>query len=1334
MMLRLSLLLAACQLGAALQAQSPPPVPEALRGWEAWALREAPQAHSPPLYSDPTQRPSLWPATLQLQATPSGGTFSLSVEAFDPAWLPLPGGPEAWPQEVTLDGQPAPVLARESRPSLRLAPGKHTVAGSFPWKSMPERLPVPPEIGLLALTTDGKPVEAPDWEPDGTLWLKRTRAEAADRDLLTRQVYRVLEDGIPMLLHSEIELSVAGKSREESLGNLLPEGWLLSSLDAPIPCAVDEAGRLKAQVRAGKWTLKYTAFRTAPLAQFRYADGAQPQADSELIALRAAPQLRVIELRGISSIDVSQTTFPEAWRQLPIFLWDSKIPFQIEEKLRGMGHERPPGLKFQREFWLDEVGRSVTYRDRLTGSAQRTWRLDAAPGHALGAVKIGGVGQLITRNPLTQEPGVEVRTRDIQLEATGRAPFTGAVPATGWTSGAETLGGTLHLPPGWRLFALFGPEWTEGDWLTAWSLLDVFLLLVFSLSVYRLYGLGGGLVALLLLLLSWQEPGAPRWTWFALVAVLALVKVVPLGGRAAKILAAAQGLSLLALAAVALPFISQQVTGMLFPQVEKLRATPSLFSPVITKFVASSYSGEQSEATPSQERSQKAPLKSNLIYDQKAQIQTGPALPEWQWRTIYFGWNGPVSASQTIHPILLPSWVQRALVAVRLSLFAALCGILWKRRTPRESRPPSGPPPLPGALAAASAALLFALLSSPASAQSPADPLAQPSADPSPAAFPSPALLDQLRDLLLKPSDAFPRAAEIPWVKLTLADRQLTMEAVIHTATFAAVPLPGRLPAWSPAAVEIVGQPAPAVARRDGFLWIALPPGSHRVTVRGAVPSATEWQWTFELKPRLVEIAAPGWTVTGVNPSGVPEAQVFFARQQARSQTEAAYDRRDFNAVVAVDRHLELGLVWQVHTKITRLSAPGKALSLSLPLLPSERILTGGLTEANGRVDVRLGAAEASFTWESELPVQPAITLSAESTDRWIERWHLETSPLWNVALEGLSPIFAAQESDLIPTWHPWPGEKVSLAITRPEPLAGETTTVSRVTQALALSSQRRSTTLTLDVEASLGRDFPVALPGDADITSLTIGGQATPVRREDGRLIIPIRPGKQRIAAAWSQALPLATAATSGTVVLPVESANITTTMQLPDNRWILWTRGPLNGPAVRFWAVLLAAVLFAQILASIPLSPLTRRQWSLLIPGLTQIPLIGGGFLVLWLFWLAWRGQSGGRLTPGWFKLQQVTLAIGALLAAAVVVFMVHAGLLGRPTMFILGEGSWLNTLQWYQDRSPAALPATSVFSVSIWVYRGLMLAWCLWLAFTLLRLIRWAWTQFTASGLWR
>lgn len=1306
-------------------------IPQGLQPWKDWVLRDDVSRHSPPLYSDEARRIGVWPDALKLEATAEGASFSLTVRAFEESWLLLPGGAEAWPQDVMAGGKEVPVLARNDKPALRLQPGATTITGTFRWKEMPERLPVPPQIGVLSLTTDGKPVEAPDWEPDGTLWLKRTRAEAADRDFLTVQVYRVIEDGIPMVLRTDIELSVAGKSREAELGSVLPEGWLLSSIETPVPCAVDDAGRMKVQVRAGKWLLQLTAFRTVPAETFRFAEGARPLIDTELVALKPAPTLRVIELRGITSIDVAQTTFPEKWRQLPVYLWETKTPFQIEEKLRGMGQERPPGLKFQREFWLDESGSAATYRDRLTGTAQRTWRLDAAAGHELGAVKIDGQGQLITKNPATQAHGIEVRTSSLALEATGRVPFHGSVPATGWVSSAESLSATLHLPPGWRLLAVFGPEYSRGDWLTAWSLLDVFLLLVFSLAVFRLWGWMPGLTALVVMIISWHEPGAPRWTLFILVAVMAFLRFVP-SGRARKLGLTAKYASLLALAAVAAPFVSQQVTGMLFPQVETVREETFSLPNTSSYAMRREDTAEFLSGGGGGGSSGKPLIKSNLVYDKKAQIQTGPALPDWDWRSAEFGWQGPVTAKQSIHAVLLPPWVQRGLVVARLALFAALGWMVQRKWKPKA-------PPLPGGAVTALLVLAFgtAVVTPAAGQDSPPAQSPSPTVTPTTelqTVFPPKELLDQLRQRLTRPTGAFPGAAEIPSVKLTLTERELTMEAVIHTAAFTAVPLPGRLPSWSPVTVETGDNQPVSVVRQDGYLWIALPPGTHRVKVRGTVGSATEWQWSFELKPRHVDITAPGWTVTGVKPGGVPEAQVFFARQQTSADGGAAYDRRDFNAIVTVDRRIELGLVWQVRTTVTRLSATGKALAFSLPLLPGERILTGDIVPASGRVEVRLGAGDREFAWESELPVQPALTLAAEKTDRWIERWHLETSPVWNVGLSGLRPIFAAGESDLIPSWLPWPGEAVTLNVTRPEPVAGETTTVSSVKRVITLASQRRSTTLSLEVEASVGRDFPVLLPPDSSVTSLRIGGGAVPARIEAGKLIVPIRPGKQEITANWTESAELPLHAIPAPVSLPVGSSNITTIMKMPENRWILWTRGPLNGPAVRFWAVFAAAIIMAQILGRIRFSPLTVLQWSILLPGLTQIPLAAGGGFVLWLFWLALRGQNGARLQAVAFNMTQVVLGIGALCAAAVVIGMVRTGLLGQPTMFVLGKGSWRSTLQWYQDRAETVLPPTEVISVSIWVYRGLMLVWCLWLAFLLLRLVRWAWTQYSAGGLWK
>lgn len=1331
-------------------------LPPVLQPWKEWVLQDVPAPHSPPRFDDATRRLPVWPAVLELGVGATGGVFALEVTVFDRSRVALPGGADHWPQEVTVDGQAVAVTRRETAPAVTLPPGRHKLAGRFRWEALPENLSIPPEIGVLRLALEGETVEAPSWDGEGRLWLQRTPSAAADQDQLGVKVYRMFRDGIPMWLTTAVELTVTGQSREVDLGHALPDGWQVAKVECPLPCLVDDAGLMKVQVRPGTWTATLTAYRTRPQESVGYAAGTRPLVAAELVAFQPDPELRVVECAGLEAVDATQTTFPADWRRWPVFAWTTAQPFRLEEKMRGMGMEKPAPPEFRRELWLDEDGASLTFRDFIEGSAQQVWRLDASPGQELGAVKAQGTAQLITRNPRTGQPGVEVRDRQLSLEATGRTPVGAVLPATGWDTVAGRVECEWHLPPGWRLIALFGAEWVEGDWLTAWSLLDVFLLLVFSLAVQRLWGWRAGAVAFGAFVLAYHEPGAPRWAWLWLVVALAAGRaLLGVRHRLARRWPLVVGLAVLGLLWSLVPFVTRQVTGLLYPQLERMESGAGRWGGRMVDTVTMarrSHEFKSAPASPAADTSnvQQAVRNSNLVYEQSAQIQTGPAVPQWSWRSVRYGWNGPVKAGQSVRPILLSSGWQRALIVLRLALLGALLYLLL--RPPAGASPaapspvspdapvvppgPVAPPPLPVVLLG----VLLGLAGAPrAVAQEPMErtvpPASRPAGSPADAVLPSSEWLNALRDRLLKASDAFPHAAEIATATVTLDGRRLEALFEVHAAVEVAVPLPGRLPAWSPLSVRLDGQPAAAVQRLDGHVWVVVPPGVHRLSLTGLIPPGREWEWSFPLVPRHLEVTAPGWSVSGLRPNGVPESQIFFTESQAGAAAAAAYDRRDFQPLLAIERHLELGLVWRVRTVARRLTDPGTAVALTVPLLPTERLLTSNLTTADRRVEVRLGAHEESLEWQSELTPGETLTLQAEDADRWVERWHLEASPVWNVAMDGLAPLYLNAERSLVPVWRPWPGESVTLKVTRPEAIRGQTMTLREVAYDTRLGGYQRSARLTLDVHASLGHELGIPLPADAEVTGLTSDGQRVPVRLDGGRALIPVRPGEQSIALEWTAARPLSARDGAEPLRLPVESANVTATIAVPAQRWVLWADGPQRGPAVRFWALIVCALVFAWGLGAVPLPTLRRWEWALLLVGLTQTSLFGAFFFVLWIFALAARGRYGPH-TRSWigFDLGQLALAFGAVIAAVVLVSVLHVGLLGGPRMFISGEGSNASLLRWFQPRSGPDLPAPSVVSVSIWFYRLLMLAWALWLALALLRWVKWGWQQFTAGGLWR
>ena len=1378
-------LLAFLSLELSATAEEPRSIPPALREWESWATWNDPHRFCPTPYSDPKTHRCFWPSRLDLQVTNSGGSFSLSVMAFHETWIPLPGSSEVWPQDVQAGGRPIVVVERDGVPSVRVAAGDTRLEGRYRWIELPQNLRIPASLGILALSRDGKVVENPAWDAQGLLWLRRDgTTETTERNFLGVKLFSVLEDGIPLWWRQEVELTVAGKSREEDLGTLLPEGWKLAAIQSPIPVSVDELGHAKAQVRAGTWTFRLDAFRLDNPREIQFARGTRKPVADELVAFRARPGFRVMEFVGPPAIDPSQSYFPKAWQGLPVYRWDVATTLKLVERMRGMGTQKPAGLTIVRELWLDEGGQGLTFQDHISGQMQQVWRLDAAEGQELGSVRSGGEGQLITRNPENGAIGVELRSRTVDVEAIGRLSHPTSLPATGWRSDAESVRVHLNLPPGWRLFALFGADWVHGDWLTAWTLLDLFLLLIFTLAVFRIRGWATALLAFVAFGLSYHEYGAPKFLWLILLVPIALDPHIPQGlGR--RLLRIAQVLSVGTLLFFLVPFLTRQIQQALYPQLEQTEVTPTPIpgetvdglnaaavsnnaelprrAGASSKELMQRYGLTTTASTASD--SPAAPAQSqggfeNLRQDVKARIQTGPGLPEWTWRSVSFGWNGPVQGSQRLHPVLIPQSIERLLTLLRTALLLALGATLLRQgRSGRsEARPTSHTnPTVPMAKTAAITALLWLVSTlftgtslqaaeapvrvnppSRAPVQAPIQQLAAaPMAAPTtPAGIPDATTLETLRQRLLEKSDAFPNAANISSVAMKLSGQQLLMDVEVHCAAETAVPLPGRLPAYSPLSVVVNGRWAAALRRDDGYLWTVLPPGVHRVRVEALLSNTGDWEWSYLLKPRQVSIDAPDWTVVGVRADGVPEQQVFFSPKQKVAAAAATYDRQDLQPIVAVQRRLELGLQWQLQTVIQRLSPVGKAVSMRIPLLPGENVLSQGRVVQDGGMEVRLGAQDTAFSWESSLAPVETLTLTTRPTDTWIERWHLVASPVWNVSLSGLAPVFESGNTQLEPVWQPWPGETVNLKVHRPEGIAGATVTLNRAIHEVTLGQRQRLSTLHLSIRCSLGEDCLIELPAEADITRLTHLGREIPVRREGSKLVIPLRPGEQLLSVGWKENLPLGFSANNGAVRLPVESANIQSSLGVGEDRWVLWASGPRRGPAVRFWVILLTSLLTALALGRIPKSPLRSLQWMLLMIGLTQVPLWAAFTVIGWFFLLQWRGHERFQTLP-WLGYNASQLGLVALTATAlgILLFAVSAGLLGNPKMFILGNGSTSTLLRWFQARSEGtSLPMCSCVSVSIWWYRFAMLLWALWLAISVLGWLGSAWKSFASGGFFR
>jgi hypothetical protein len=464
---------------------------------------------------------------------------------------------------------------------------------------------------------------------------------------------------------------------------------------------------------------------------------------------------------------------------------------------------------------------------------------------------------------------------------------------------------------------------------------------------------------------------------------------------------------------------------------------------------------------------------------------------------------------------------------------------------------------------------------------------------------------------------------------------------------------------------------------------------------------------------------------------------VFFNQKTKHVERLGEYPRQELAPVLRVERTLELGLAWQIRTTVRRLSPMGVGVQALIPLVEGEDVLTSGVSVNNRLVEVRMGARDEVFTWESAFPIRESFQLEA-GKGGWVESWKVGVSPVWNIAFDGLAPVYEGSGGVMLPQWSPWPGESVAFTVKRPDSIPGPVVTVNRVRYSVQPGARHREVVVEAEIRSTLGGDFVVKAPSGIGDVQVQVAGKVVPARVEerssvlppDTIVAVPLQPGVQAVTLRWSVAAAMGRLTVVDPVVFPMDLSNVTVEAGVPESRWVLWAWGPQRGPAVRFWSLAISCVVGALVLRRFGKGPMGVGAWALLLLGLTQAPLVGAGLAVLWFFAMDWRGRVADR---SWFQNRfsrySVQTGLVALTIAFVVVLVlaVSGGLMGRPEMRILGNESTAALLKWFEARVSSELPAAGYVSVSIWWYRLMMLLWALWLASSAIRWFVWAWRQF-------
>jgi len=1352
-------------------ARAQDPLPAPLRDWQGWVLRGEEFRRCPFLASANLQPGQpidagafrcVWPERLTLNVDARGGTFAQRWQVFSESWVTLPGNLEHWPLDVRVDGAPGAVVAVNGAPTLRLAPGTYAVSGRFTWSTRPESLPLADLTALVDLSVDGQRVAQPE-RPGGAVWLGKRRS-AEQPAALEVQVYRLVRDQVPAYLITRIRLNVSGDAREELLSTALPEGFMPLTLTGALPARLERDGKLRVQVRAGSHEITLSA-RAGSVAGtlVRPAAGGGKWAREEVWSFAADDALRVAAAEGAEGIDPIQANVPREWQRFPAFRMAEDSKLTVVERSRGLANADDNRLTLHRDLWLDFDHGGYTAVDNITGALRRDWRLDMAAPFELKSAASAGEPMLVTAGA-DGRTGLEVRTPQLDLTTVARTRAGGALPATGWTGRFDGVDGRLHLPPGHRLIAAIGADSAPGSWFERWGLWSVFGVLIVVVFVYWTAGLVPAAVAAFAFLLTYQEAPSYIWLWGNLLAALAVARAAP-EGRFRRLASAYRTTSFVVLALALLPFMWMQVRYALYPQLENQGYLPMLAQTEPTEFykppaqanimVEQALVTADAAAAPAPsppelakrsdgrgESSAENPygwtgLNSvNIMqrYASGTRLQAGPGIPAWRYNSYDYHWSGPVEAADTVRfvylgPVTLFFWrlFGVATLAVLFLWLASLSyGGTWRLPGQRRVSVPAG------SLAAAVAPLLLAALafgaSTPAAAQ----------------AEPTDALLAQLKQRLTEAPRCAPHCAEISEARVVVDGQRLEITLRVSALANVAVAMPHASDRWQLDDVAVDSRASLAMARAgDSTLWVPLTAGAHTVRLAGRLASAESIQVAFPQPPRAVDVSASGWTVSGMNEGRLVSGTLELARERG-SQRTAAGDQletgSEFAAFVRVDRLFNLDLDWTVQTAVTRIAPLRSAVSVEIPLVKGESVLTPGVEVRDGsRALVGLGTGEGNTQWQSGLARAETLEVSLPEDAARTEVWSFLVNPQWHVDFEGFPPVLPDDQNaaNWLFRFIPRPGEKLVVRVTRPKGVEGATLAIDSVRMSTTVGKRSATSTLQFQYRSTQGGRHILKLPARARVTAVRFDDQPVQVRPEKGELPLALSPGKHSVQIDWDEADDVSFRTRPSAVNLGSPASNISQTVVMPQTRWPLFAAGKGVGPAVLYWGELAVFIALAWLLGRWKHSPLRFHQWLLLGLGLSTQSWLVFSFTAVWLLAMRWREhwQPAETVTQLRFNAVQVLLAAFTVIAISTLVFSgIRNGLLSAPDMGVTGTSSGYGQFAWFQDQTAGALESPTIYSVPIWSYRLLFFVWAGWMAFALVGWLRWAFNAWKTGGLWR
>ncbi len=1302
-------------------------IPSDLLEWKAWVLDDIKDLECPFVYNS-KKKVCSWPSAMDINLKDNIVDFNITWQVFkDDARVVLPGDKENWAYDVQVDGKKT-IVTDHGIATLFLDKGLHQISAKINYKDTTKFLKLPPNVALVKLYKDGDEVSNIKIDKHNRLWFKESAKVVSKKGNISLSIYRKVRDAHPIHVETYLHLRVSGKSRSVLIDGILLDGFSPLSVSSKLQASITKKHQLKLQVRAGEWVVKVNSYHPDAITTLKESKVSLVSSDQEVWVFESESNYRTVEIEGVTAIDATQTNLPKKWKHLPAYLMDSKSVMKIKPLYQGKELGQKNSLSLNRQLWLDFDGAGYTIKDQISGTINQIQRLEALH-FDLGSVEIDNRPKLITTLKKSDKKGVELRAKSLNLNAISR--YNGNIskpPANGWSEKFIKQNAQLNLPPGWKLFASFGSDNRGKSWIEKWDLMDIFLVLLLGIALYQLYGWSLAIVSTAFLILLWQERDAPTIIWLFLLAVVALLRVID-KGRIKKVL----NIGFMLLIAVAvmqvLVFSIYEIRTALYPQFEKhdiyypsrglnipmredsIGMDSVAESKAIVKRKIGKYNKQDTymQSVPVSTRN----IAQNKI-DPDSVVQTGPGIPGWHWQTHQFSWQSGVGSDDKLSLWLISPIMNKVLNILRIIGMLFLLYIFLKAYTK-----PMIEKVKEQFWAKDSIKALFILA---VILQAPMDLKAD---------IPSPKLLKELKNKLLQAPQCLPNCAQIEKISFRAIDDKLSIKIDTSVGSDTAIPLIGNRDTWLPQSVKVDDDENVNLRLdKQGTLWVMLSKGVHTVLLEGSMKGSDVVVLSSQLTLHNLSIAHDDrWKIQSDKSSYIQ-----FNRINIEAKKQKKKVKSGIKPLIEITRTFDFGLRWYVNTYVRVLNHVNKEFTISYDLLPDEYVLNKNLEIKDAKVLMHFRAGQTTLNWKSSLPQSSTLALKASEKPMIIEIWKTDISPLWHMYSEGIKSVEESQYgASLVPVYKPWQGEELILKPEKAKAVKGESLTIESSELKVTQSQRYRDLNLILKIKSSQARQHSITLANVKELKSVIIDTKSQHLKIENGKLILPLQAKTQIITISWQEEHQTNAKYKFTDIDLGIQSVNSKVILRLPNNRWVLWVKGALLGPAVLFWGIILALLIFAFILGKAKISPLKTRDWFLLGLGMSTASILVLLPILVWILVLKYRESKANELKGLWRNLVQIALVLLTVVALLTIFGCVSMGLLSTPDMMIEGNSSHAYNLNWYSDRISNMIEMPTVISVSIWYYRILMLLWAIWISFSMIKWLKWAWGIFSQGNMW-